>query len=97
MTAPVERQIFTIKEAAVILGRTRESVSRDLLATGRLAFVREPGGRRYVTRRAIDDYLALLEAEAGREGEPDRYLARILELEGRLEALEARLDTPEAS
>lgn len=101
-----DRDVFTITETAARLGVSREFVSRELVATRRLPSVQLGRGRRYVTRKALDAFLADLEAaddpRAADGSDQGAALAvghveRFRELEARLDRLEARLAQGEAS
>jgi helix-turn-helix protein len=59
---PTEKALYRVSEARQILSMSRSGIY-EVMQSGRLAFVKE-GNTRYVTARAIAEYVALLEREA---------------------------------
>ncbi|MER6195875.1 helix-turn-helix domain-containing protein [Streptomyces sp. NPDC001586] len=62
-TPPVEPVLFKVEAAVQALSLSR-SVIYELIRSGRLRTVNE-GRARLITRSAINEYVALLEREAG--------------------------------
>ena len=75
MSTPPDRLMYRVAEAAEILA-FGESVVWELIATRQLDSVKQGASRR-ITRRALEAYVAMLEAEAeasanGSRPTPDR-------------------------
>jgi excisionase family DNA binding protein len=62
---PINRQLYRVTEVMELLSLSR-SVVFELIRSGRLRAVKE-GRSRLVSAAAINDYIALLEHEAGRK------------------------------
>ncbi|MEW1633270.1 helix-turn-helix domain-containing protein [Streptomyces sp. NPDC093801] len=62
-TPPLEPVLFKVADATRVLSLSR-SVVYELIRSGRLRTVNE-GRARLITRSAINEYVALLEREAG--------------------------------
>ncbi|MGW6857334.1 helix-turn-helix domain-containing protein [Streptomyces xanthophaeus] len=63
ITPPVEPALLKVEAAMHVLSMSR-SVIYELIRSGRLRTVNE-GRARFITRSAINEYIALLEREAG--------------------------------
>lgn len=73
---PVQPLALSIPDTCIALGSSRQTIY-ELIKSGRLRSYTE-GKRRFVSRAAIDDYIAQREAEAAQGYEP-AYLAPGLE------------------
>jgi excisionase family DNA binding protein len=69
---PVQRHLFTVKEAAAVLGVNKRTVQR-MVADGRLDSLRV-GFNRFITREALRGYLA----EAWLNPETREYVEELL-------------------